>query len=205
MNLGTKMTRAGKLAHVATLDDVVDEYLLHFKFEAGAERSAGHHDPLIDFCREAPDLETAIRRAVDGRRRDGKMFSEGSCVRASSKEEFARELVGSQDALRARSDDFDLLHDLVRFHAPWGIGTLTVYNVTARIAAYFGTHPERHIYVHAGPLKGWKRLTGTRGNPYRVPLTDVPAPLLRLKPYQIEDLLCEFRDLLHPEMMRCTR
>src|SRR6516162_8138752 len=83
VNVGTRLTKTGALAHLKTLDDVVEDYIQRFqtKFEdEDLNHSRGHDDPLVDFWREAPTLETAIRRACDGRRRDGKLFQKGSCV-----------------------------------------------------------------------------------------------------------------------------
>jgi hypothetical protein len=201
------MTRTGQLAHCKTLADLVAEYNKHFKFDGSyqhkSERSVGHHDPVIDYCKEAPDLATCIERAVEGRSKNGKMFSEGSCVRAESKAKLTERLTLAPwwQGLEV-AKDFETIYDIVRDVKPWGIGNLTVYNVAARIAAYKGIKPEKFLYLHAGPLVGWKRLTGTKGNPYRVPLDQVPAALRVLEVHQIEDFCCEMRDVLNPSFCR---
>jgi len=199
MNVGTKATREGHLAHLQTLRDIVADYRKRFRYTSGAERSEGHHDPVVDFAKEAPDLRTAISRAVAGRRRDGKMFSEDSMVRASSKAELEAKLQRRHNAL-LDAMDFEALHDFIQSQAPWGCGRLIVYNVAARIGAFFRIEPEDYVYLHAGPLRAWKKLTGSRSSPVRVPVAELPRALRALPPHQIEDLLCEYRDLLHPEM-----
>jgi hypothetical protein len=206
MNTGTRLTKQGQLAHLKTLSDVVAEYEKLFQFDGSyqhkSERSVGHHDPVIDVCKEATGLEDCVVKAVDGKTKLGKTFSEGSCVRTSSKLAFADKLIDKPYLyLLEKATNFEQVYDLVRNAKPWGIGNLTVYNVAARIAAYKGIHPEKFLYLHAGPLQGWKRLTGCKGNPYRVPVEEVPKALRALPIHRIEDSLCEMRDFLHPGLL----
>jgi hypothetical protein len=205
LNDGTRLTKAGKLRHLKTLEDVVKDYFSRPAFVYSGDdpnRSEGHHDPLIDYCKECKTLEEVIARAVAGLRRDGKVFSEGSCLRASSKRNMAKRMLKNKARLRAALGDFDALYDVVKELAPWGIGATTVYNVTCRIAAWKNTHPRLYLYVHAGPLKGWKALTGAKGSVYRVPVDQLPRPFRRVPLHKLEDLLCEYRDLLHPGMIK---
>jgi hypothetical protein len=201
MNVGTQLTKSGALAHLTTLEAVVADFNTRFNYKASVERSAGHHDPVVDFCREARDFSTCIRRAVDGKRKDGKMFSEGSCIRASSKVVMTDNLLKVRARLQ-KCKSFEAIYDLVKASAPWGIGNLTIYNVSARLAIYMGIHPEAFLYVHAGPLRGWKALTGTRKNLFRVPVEDIPKALRKLPLHRVEDLLCEYNELLHPGMIK---
>jgi hypothetical protein len=204
MNVGTKLTKSGALAHLSTLDDVVEDYIARFqdKFDTPSEKhSAGHDDPVVDFCKEAKTLTTAIERAVAGRRRDGKMFSKGSCVPWDAKTELTKRLLARRDKV-VRAKTFEQLYDIVAEASPKGIGYMSKYAVSERIGAYLGIKPEHFLYVHAGPLKGWKRLNGTRAKEGRVPVTDLPPPLRRIELYHVENLLCEYHELLHPGMLR---
>ena len=131
------------------------------------------------------------------------MFPEDSCIDAAARRTFLNKLlkIKSKIVLIAMFDD---LHDLLESQAPKGIGALSVYNCTSRIAAWLKCGPTKRLYLHAGPLKGWKKLTGCKGSPRHVPWLEVPAPMRqRLASHQLEDLLCEYRDLLKPEMMQC--
>jgi hypothetical protein len=204
MNVGTKLTKSGALAHLSTLDDIVEDYISRFqlKFESDhANHSKGHDDPVVGFAKEAPSIAVAIARAVDGRRRDGKLFSKGSCVRNSSKAEMTKRLLARQSECQ-RAKSFEQLYDVVAKASPWGIGPMSKYAVTERVGAYLGIKPEAYLYVHAGPLQGWKRLTGHAPPEGRVPVSSLPPPLRRIELYHVENLLCEFRDLLHPGMLR---
>jgi hypothetical protein len=204
MNVGTKLTKSGALAHLSTLSDVVEDYIARFqdKFDAPSKNhSAGHDDPVVDFCKEAKTLTICIERAVEGRRRDGKMFSKGSCVAWEAKEELARRLLARRDKV-GRTKTFEQLYDIVAEASPRGIGPMSKYAVSERIGAYLGIKPEHFLYVHAGPLKGWKRLKGKAPPEGRVPVSQLPGPFRAIELYHVENLLCEYRDVLHPGMLR---
>lgn len=205
MNVGTKMTAAGAFAHIRTLEQVVEDF--EKRYGSGKMESHSTHDPVLEWTIKAPNVKEAIRRACDGRREDGKMFQMESCVRTSSKLAFRDHLVLMHDAIEdiitsGEVEAFDTLYDLVREAKPWGIGELSVYNVTARIGAWKGVRPIIYVYLHAGPLKGWKALTGSGKNPYRILVAELPEPLRHLAPHRTEDLFCEYRDLLNPGMLQ---
>lgn len=203
MNVGTRLTKTGALVQLNTLAKVVKDFEERFDYKAGIERSKGHHDPVVDVCREAKTLEECIKKAVDGRRRDGKVFSEGSCVRNSSKKKFTIKLIKEKAKFSlAAKRGFEAVYEIVSKNAVWGIGDLSVYNVTARIAAYFNVHPKAFLYLHAGPRKGWRALTGSKKNLKVVPRSDVPKALLKLPMHRIEDLLCEYSEFLHPGLLK---
>jgi hypothetical protein len=183
---------------------VVEDYVARFqrKFEGDhANHSKGHDDPVVDFAKEAPSLIEAVRRAVEGRRRDGKMFSKGSCVAWEAKRELAKRLMARQDKVR-RARTFEQLYDVVAEASPIGIGPMSRYAVSERIGAYLGIKPQHFLYVHAGPLQGWKRLTGHAPPEGRIARTALPPALRLIELYHVENLLCEYRELLHPGMLR---
>jgi hypothetical protein len=205
MNVGTRETKAGALNHLTTLDKLVTYYKATYVYTSGSiwdgvERSENHHDPLVDMCREAKTLKEAIAIAVAGKRRSGKAFSEDSRI-------FNRVRVIMLERLNKRvhqmasAESFDALYHIVASMQCGGCGRLMVYNLTNRIGARLGLKSERYVYLHAGPLKGWKRLTKTRKSPLRVEVEWLPAPLRRLEPHRVEDFLCEFSEFLHPGLM----
>jgi hypothetical protein len=183
------MTRRGELAHAKTLSELVEIFKTHFP----------HPDPVVAWCKKAPNLRACVERAIEGRDETGKMYSEGTRLHPSSKAEFERRL--TQDhrlRLLRRAEDFEDIYHVLREARPWGIGDVTTYNCTYRIAAFKKISPKDYLYLHAGPLEGWKRLTGTKRNPYRVPIGEVPRPLRVLSVLKIEDFFCEMREALHP-------
>lgn len=73
-----------------------------------------------------------------------------------------------------------------------GIGDLTVYDTALRIGAKFGLQPDR-VYIHAGTKIGARAI----GLDWRAPwllAKDLPLRLRSLPPWQVEDLLCIYKD-----------
>ena len=201
INIGTRLTSQGALSHLKTLDDVVTDYLKRFDFTvARGPHGVDHHDGVVDHCLTSRDLSQCIERAVDSRLASGKMFSENSCIAAKAKQELAAHLLQVQDRFK-QCKTFEDVYDVVSARQISGIGLLMKYCVTSRVAAYLGIHPKDYLYLHAGPAKGWKALTGKRAD-YRMPVASLPKALRRLSAHRIEDLFCEYREALRPEMMR---
>jgi len=195
LNVGTRLTAQGAFAHITTLEQVVASYRERFDFSS----QGGHHDPVLAWCKKAFTLESAIVRACSGRREDGKMFSKGSCVKTSSRGELATELLIRQEALE-EVPDFEGVYDVVDGCGVKGIGRMMKYNVSERVGAYLKIYPQNFVYLHAGPLKGYRRLTGHRGEVHRVPKSSLPREFQELSIHDIEDCLCEYRDVLRREM-----
>jgi hypothetical protein len=195
MNVGTRATARGEFDHLRTLADVVANFRERYK--AGVD-----YDPVVAHARSAGDIREAIQRATAGRGADGKMFAMDRRIDPKAREVFTEALIDIRDDIR-RAIDFEELFDLVEGGAPRRIGDLTIYNVSMRIGAYLGLVPIRYVYLHAGPLRGWKRLFGSKGNPpKRLPLASFPPELRELSPVLVEDLLCEYRDFLCPGLMK---
>jgi hypothetical protein len=200
LNVGTQLTKSGALAHLKTLDDVVEDYRTRFVFSGGGvKNSVGHDDPVVDYCKEAPNLSTAITRACDGRRHDGKLFKKGSCVRTESKKKLANKLRAKAERLR-NAKTFEDIYGVVEATQVWGIGRMSVYAISERIGAYLGIKPQAYLYLHVGPLEGWKRLMGYEPRDGRVAVSVLPKPFRTIELYHVENLLCEYRELLHSGM-----
>jgi hypothetical protein len=201
VNLGTRLTKTGELAHLKTLGQVVADYKVRFDFSrASANHSIGSDDPVLDYARKAPSLRQAISRACLGRREDGKMFSKGSCVEAAARSNLISALYLRREQFK-RAVTFEHVYGIVSSAQVRGIGPMMRYDVTSRIAAYLEIWPEHYAYLHAGPLVGYKNLTGYRGGPTAVAVKDLPPELRELKPHDIENLFCEYRMLLNKSMI----
>ena len=73
-----------------------------------------------------------------------------------------------------------------------GIGGLTVYDTTLCIGAKLGVFP-RCIYLHNGTRRGARAL-GLNWRTSVLSVAECPRELRRLKPHEIEDCLCIFKD-----------
>jgi len=94
-------------------------------------------------------------------------------------------------------DSFERLHsEIERLVGPLrGIGELYVYDTALRIGAYRGLNPKR-VYVHAGVRVGARNLGLDPGRSGSIAVGGLPGPLRTLKPYEIEDILCIYKDQL---------
>jgi len=78
-----------------------------------------------------------------------------------------------------------------------GIGELYVYDTSLRIGAKLNVLPEK-VYMHAGTRIGARRL-GYEGSIRFIEISDLPIEFQQLEPYEIEDMLCRFKDKIAGE------
>ena len=141
----------------------------------------------LDFYRAMPILRHVIKAAALARTADG-----GRCL--SSRERDLRE-----------APSFDELHRVVREvgdRIP-GIGVLAVYDTALRIGAKRDLLPTR-VYLHRGTMSG----AGALGIDHSCPIisvSELPGPFADLKPHEIEDCLCIFKELLSGEKLLRSR
>lgn len=165
-------------------------------------------DQVIAFCGEAPDLPTAVRRAVEARDANGKHHNHQSKVNIDARRLFGRRIIRAAQAGRIPLDDFDDMHDWMDDHKPVGIGPVTVYDVAVRVAAFVGIEP-KSVYMHAGVRQGFKALAQAldrQGYPKadwylrhlrddKVKVNNFPRPLDSMKADDVEDILCTYREV----------
>jgi len=72
-----------------------------------------------------------------------------------------------------------------------GIGDLAVYDVALHIGAFLRKLPER-VYLQRGAREGARAL-GLDATQRSLPIDVFPAEFCRLKPWEIEDLLCIYK------------
>ena len=81
-----------------------------------------------------------------------------------------------------------------------GIGKLTNYDVSLRIAFYLYHKTEvesvlpTKVYLHSGALVGAKRILNKIPQSKIVEVNAFPKAIQKLKPYEIEDFLCVYKD-----------
>jgi hypothetical protein len=63
-----------------------------------------------------------------------------------------------------------------------------------RIGVNLSLHPKK-VYLHCGTRIGAKNL-GLDYQKHALEMTDLPQELQKLKPYQVEDFLCIYKDAL---------
>ncbi len=92
-----------------------------------------------------------------------------------------------------RCDGFSELHEIVRreIGSIRGIGRLAIYDISTRIGAHLGVEPDR-VYLHAGTAEG-ARAIGLDPHREALFIDELPDPFKRLRPREIEDVLCIFK------------
>jgi len=82
-----------------------------------------------------------------------------------------------------------------------GIGELAVYDTAHRIGVNLGLEPEK-VYLHAGARVGARKLK-LDSSKKCLEVHEFPKPLRELKPWQIEDVLCIYKeDLAEKKLLR---
>jgi hypothetical protein len=76
----------------------------------------------------------------------------------------------------------------------WKKAELTVYDTALRIGAYLDLEPEE-VYLHRGTREGAKAL-GFDGNRKSIRPSELPTEFQQLKPCEIEDCLCIYKNHL---------
>ena len=163
----------------------------------------GHRDPCIAFTADAGDLKEAIIRACDSRGEDGKLFFHQGRVWQQNRDEFSRVL--RKKAVRKS------LTKAKDFHEVWkvcqniggtthGIGAITIYDVCARLCAYF-EYPADRVYLHGGVLDGVRAVGIDPKGKVWVERAELPKCLRKHENLdEVEDFLCGYRVLIERVM-----
>lgn len=110
----------------------------------------------------------------------------------SSLARFHRALLSRRNVIR-NCQTFNDLHDVCAVAASriWKNAELTVYDTATRIGFFLGILPDR-VYLHAGTRKGAKGLRLKENK--SISMNQLPAEFKRLKPHEVEDCLCIYKE-----------
>jgi len=149
----------------------------------------------LDWFRRQPTLAAAIACAASAINSRGKRYSHQTRLKKVSLREARRVLAASARRI-ARCKTFDeLIAHLEALLEPIdGLGELYTYDTALRIGAKLKLLP-RMVYLHAGTRVGARAL-GFDGRVRALKASQLPAPLRRLRPHELEDVLCIFKDRL---------
>lgn len=178
--------------------DSLEALVRDFRWRFPRER----RDMVVEYCRAAPDLITAITRAVLSKNAEGKHHNHQSKVKRTAYSPMIMLLCSPQvlGELR-RASTFDAIHDIVEDYAVPGWGEVGIYDIATRIAAYKGVEPTS-VYLHAGVRQGWYALMEairgtfdrrTWASVKRIPHEHLPEALRVLTADEVEDFLCTYR------------
>ena len=166
-----------------TLPDIVADYI------RCCRESAEHEQRWFIIQRT---FEEAVSRAALAVGPSGKRLSHQRRIPQSVLAESRRRLVASLPAL-SKAQSFEALHETVAaIIGPIpGIGELTIYDTALRISAKLQLEPTV-VFLHAGTRAGALRL-GLSVSRKFIPVAEFPRAFQKLKPREIEDVLCIYK------------
>jgi len=156
--------------------------------------------PLADkearFYKIQPTLEKAIEVAALAKMPSGKRYSHQRRIPGVVLERARDRLLSVLMDLQ-KCTSFQELFDIVEHEIRniKGIGELTVYDTAYRIGMYLNLEPE-DIYLHAGTRKGAKAIGIDVKNKKIISVDQLPASFAVLRPSEIEDCLCIYKEEL---------
>jgi hypothetical protein len=167
-----------------TLAEIVSDYIREYRDDARAE---------MRFFEIQRSPSAAIRKAALCMLPSGKRHPHQRRIPKAVLEQAEAGLQAIGRSL-AKAADFDYLHRLIQQQIGGirGVGALTVYDIAHRLGAYFGKAPEM-VYLHAGTRTG-ARVFKISGD--SVHTKNLPHAFFLLKPAEIEDCLCIYKDEL---------
>jgi hypothetical protein len=182
-----------QLVTLKTLEDIIKHYINCRRDKARKELKRFH---------DQPSLVQAIKIAALAKDENDKRQKHQRRQPKTSLKQSARILIESASQIRScRSFDKDL-HPLVERRIGNKridrINELTVYDTALRIGAKRGLYPKL-IYLHAGTRAGAEKLKLALDLTYddkskSITKKELPDEFKVLKPYEIEDCLCIFKD-----------
>lgn len=148
----------------------------------------------IDWLRRQLSLENAIITAANAEDERGLRYSHQTRITSKAIQEARMVLLEkSEELIRGSS-----------FHQLWlttkealepvnGIGKLYIYDAALRLGAYLDLFPDR-VYLHAGTRKGARAFGFTTRRKEWLDMTELPKVVCGLPAYEIEDLLCIYKE-----------
>jgi hypothetical protein len=147
-------------------------------------------------------IKVAIEMAAQarhgkGKRPDGtkKLHPHQRWLRQETADKAEKILLGCVPQIKA-CKDFDALHELVKSKLQiTGAKEMYWYDTAFRIGISMGVYPKK-VYLHRRTKDGAKAFGIYKGKDF-LELSELPAELRKMEPYQVEDFLCIKKDVLH--------
>lgn len=181
---GTRSTKRP----LRTYADIVQDYIAEYRRRAATE---------MRWYSSRSDLQTLVKLAVYCRTPDNKRHPHQRRLPEAALQAAHSRL--SRIDFEA-CESFDALHGQIAqaIGAVPKIGELAIYDIACRIGAFLRIEPEQ-VFLHRGTRIGARHLGLGRGKTIEV--SELPKAFHRLKPHEIEDCLCIYKD----ELKECPR
>src|SRR5918912_2175525 len=144
----------------------------------------------LNWFHRQPSLESAIKMAARAENEQGMRYSHQYRITRRAMQAAERILLENHDVLQKCKSFHELWqHIRVMLGTVTGLGELYTYDTAFRIAAYLNLLPER-VYLHAGTRTGAKVFGIVSRQTEWVDVDELPSPLKKLPPHEVEDILC---------------
>jgi hypothetical protein len=175
------------MTHLKTLKAIVGNYIKRYRPAI---------ESLLYFYEEKLSLKDAIHAASNAQhlnrnkevKRHPHQYRIKKCALEQTYETLRKTRLGKYQS-------FDELHQKISdsIRPISGVGELMVYDTALRIGAFLKLEPVS-VYLHAGTKTGAKALGLTVSGKKNINVTDLPKEFRKLKPHEIEDCLCIYKD-----------
>lgn len=150
----------------------------------------------MEFYKCLNGIKEAIEYAGMARNHKNKTHSHQRRVGKNKLKRLKEELLKHMGEIEKCQDFEELINTVEKYTKNIeGIGKLTIYDTSLRIGFFLGIYPKK-IYLHAGTRKGALHLLGKekiKGRKFLLK-EELPKEFRELEPYEIEDILCIFKD-----------
>lgn len=137
------------------------------------------------------DMNDVITCAVMAKFPNGNKHPHQRRVKLQVMEQVRDKLLEEENKIK-ECKSFDELIEIIESCKVKGFGELAIYDTALRIGSKINIYPEK-IYLHAGTKIGAKEL-GLKIDNKVIEVSKLPEELKKLKPYEIEDFLCIYKD-----------
>jgi hypothetical protein len=148
----------------------------------------------LDYYKAMPSLFEAISMAALALNHKGKRHNHQRRLKSSTLLLVKEKLLNEYYAIQI-AKDFDTLYDIVKSARVTGYGELAIYDAALRLGAFLNIFPTE-VYLHAGTTIGAKKLLSNKPSKHTIKIENLPEEFHPLTAYEIEDLLCIFKDRL---------
>lgn len=137
------------------------------------------------------NIEEAIKYGATARLSNENKHSHQRRLKVEILEQVRDKLLEEVEKIK-KCTSFEELIEIVEECKESGFGELAIYDTALRIGSNINIYPEK-VYLHAGTKKGAKEL-GLKISNKVIEFSDLPEELKGLKPYEVEDFLCIYKD-----------
>ena len=147
----------------------------------------------LNFYRNLQKIDDAITKATFAICENGKRHGHQRRTKSENMKKVQVKLLENKRTIM-RCRNFDDLIEMVKKASVKGFGELAIYDTSLRLSAFLDILPDK-VFLHAGTLKGAKAINLDTSYGY-LQIEQLPKEFGKLSTYEIEDMLCIYKDRL---------